>query len=243
MKKWYSGFLPGIFVLICVLPVSVAQAANGTVDIECISFPKLKGDAILPRIEVLVGEEETEVIELPSHTLSERLTIPRLDVWKFGKSGRDAEGNFTFTTYAAVQPNDARRQLIIFIQKGPEPEAGYRVVVLDGSEKNFGEKKLMFMNLADLDVEGEVGGRDFRLPSEGYLIMEQRVNRDPNLCYTNLRYKRDGKARSFLSTNWPLLKNSRGLVFFYPDPRTTRKRVRMHSVVDSLLEFKDPPNG
>ncbi|MDP7107916.1 MAG: hypothetical protein QGH41_12600, partial [Roseibacillus sp.] len=51
--------------------------------ITCLSFPKRPPASI----ELLVGPGKTVPISLQSHTLTDPLKVPRLAVWKFGKSG------------------------------------------------------------------------------------------------------------------------------------------------------------
>tara|TARA_B100000963_G_scaffold48890_1_gene37099 strand:+ start:1065 stop:1775 length:711 start_codon:yes stop_codon:yes gene_type:complete len=204
------------------------------ISIACLSFPK-KAPA---SIELLVGPGKTIPITLQSHTLTEPVKVPRLQSWRFGKSGTNAAGEFAFKTYGQVKPGAPRNQLLVIVLKGSSPAAGLDILSLDGSPKSFGPSQMLFVNLAREQVAGLVGGKQFRLNSGKHAIIKPRADRGKNLCFASLKYKRATKWRTFFSTNWPTLEKARGLVFLYNDPRS--QSVKMHSVVDSLIRVPVP---
>ena len=97
---------------------------------------------------------------------------------------------------------------------------------------------MLVMNLARKEVAGQIGGKRFRLTPGRHVVIEPRADRGEKLCFAGLRYQRDGKWRTFFSSNWPILENARGLVFVYDDARTPS--LKIHSVVDSLRPVPVP---
>ncbi|NNM28547.1 MAG: hypothetical protein HKO57_03440 [Akkermansiaceae bacterium] len=214
--------------------VATLPAAAQKVRIECLSFPKHSSESI----ELLIGPEKVVDVTLQSHALSDPLVVPSLPVWKFGKSQVSDEGVFTFKTYGEVKPLSAARQLLVFIRKGKDAAAGFNILPLDANKAGFGANKMFIMNLARSRVAGDVGGKRFILTPGRHIIFKPAANRGENLCFAALRFERDKEWRTFFSTNWPILKNSRGLVFVFDDPRS--KSLKIHSVVDSLFEAPKP---
>lgn len=228
------GTIAAAIVLVVGAPASSAQEAP-KVRLETLSFPK--GGA--STIELLVGPEKTLDVKLQSHALTQPILVPRLAKWIFGASETDAEGNFKFTPYAEVAPRSAVKQLLIFIRKGNEAKDGFNIIALDAGNTGFGESQMMVMNLARRNVAGLVGGKKFLLPPAKHSIFKPSADRGEGLCFAALRYEREpDEWRTFMSTNWPILKDARGFVFVYEDPRS--KSLKYHTVVDSLLEIKDP---
>ena len=212
------------------LPVEAQEVA-----ITCLSFPKQAPSSI----ELLVGPGKTVPITLQSHTLTEPLKVPRLAIWKFGKSGTNAAGEFQFTSYGQIRPGTAREQLLLFLRKGPTPANGLNVLALNSGKASFGASQMLFVNLAREQIAGLVGGKQFRLNSGKHIIIKPKADRGKNLCFASLKYLRANKWRTFFSTNWPTLTTARGLVFLYNDPGS--RSVKIHSVVDSLVRV--PASG
>ncbi len=214
--------------------LAISPSGAEEISVSCLSFPKKAPTSI----ELLVGPGKTIPITLQSHTLTEPVKVPRLQSWRFGKSGTNAAGEFAFKTYGQVKPGAARNQLLVIVVKGSSPAAGLNILSLDGSQKSFGPSQMLFVNLAREQVAGLVGGKQFRLNSGKHTIIKPKADRGNNLCFASLKYKRATKWRTFFSTNWPTLEKARGLVFLYNDPRS--QSVKMHSVVDSLIRVPVP---
>jgi len=223
----------GRWCMLLLAAGSLPVAAQQQVGIECVSFPKRE----VEKIELLVKPGKTVEVTLQSHTLSDPLMVPRMPVWRFGKSETDAEGNFKFTTHAQVVPGPTPRQLLVFIHKGRAENDRFMIVPLDGGRNGFGDGKMFFVNLSHRPVAGQVGGKRFLLLPGKHVIIKPEADRGEGFCYAVLRYQQDEAWRTFFSTNWPILQNARGLVFTYDDPRS--KSIRLHSIVDSL--FEPPP--
>ena len=228
-----STSVTSLALLLAALTGAQPARAQGA-SITCLSFPKQPPASI----ELLVGPGKTVPITLQSHTLTEPLKVPRLAVWKFGKSSTNAAGEFRFQTYGQIRPGKAREQLLLLIRKGPTPAKGLNIVSLDAGRTSFGPSQMLFMNLAREQVAGLVGGTQFRLEPGKHIIVKPKADRGENLCFASLKYMRGSKWRTFFSTNWPTLSNARGLIFLYNDPRS--KSVRIHSVVDSLVRVPAP---
>jgi hypothetical protein len=211
-----------------------SPSAAEEISITCLSFPKQAPASI----ELLIGPGKTMPITLQSHSLTEPVKVPRLQAWRFGKSGTNAAGEFTFKTYGQLKPGTTRNQLLVFVLKGSAPAAGLNILSLNDSTKSFGPSQMLFVNLAREQVAGLVGGKQFRLNPGKHTIIKPRADRGNNLCFASLKYMRATKWRTFFSTNWPVLSKARGLVFLYNDPRS--QSVKMHSVVDSLVRIPVP---
>ena len=113
---------------------------------------------------------------------------------------------------------------------------GFEVIPLNAGAAGFGEGKMFVMNLARREAAGQVGGRQFVLAPGQHIVVKPKADRPGGLSYA-LRHKKGEKWRTFFSTNRPILKDARGLVFAYEGPRS--KCVRLHSVVDSLIEVEE----
>ena len=228
-----SGAMQGI-CLVTMFAAGFSAVTGQQVRIETLSFPRQKVETI----ELLIGPEKTAEVTLQSHALANPLMVPRLPVWKFGKSEVSDEGKFRFKTFAEVKPGKPARQLLIFIRKGPKAAAGFQILTLDASKNGFGDGKMFVMNLARQEVAGQIGGKRFVLAPGRHVVVKPAADRGEGLCYAVLRYQREEKWRTFFSTNWPVLEDARGMVFTYEDPRS--KSIRLHSIVDSLFEAPVP---
>lgn len=216
-------FLPSLLLVGAALPA----AAQEEVAIKALCFPKQEGKA---SIEMLVGEEKVVEIPLQSHEFTLPKNVPRLGVWRFGTSGTDSEGNFTFTTHATVTPLAARRQLLLFVRKGPNNEDGFNILPLNPADVRG--RNYVILNLSRGPVAGIVGGRKFRLAPGRRTIVAPEADRGDNLCFASLNYMRNDKWRPFFSSNWRLRPRSRALIIIY---QTNGQRApRIHSVIDPL---------
>jgi hypothetical protein len=226
MPPRIANLLSILYPLILIATPSSA-AADDQVDIKLLCFPKTADE---PKIEMLVGPGEVEELKLQAHEFTLPTKVPRLPVWTFGKSGTDGEGNFTFTTYATFQPPASKRQLLVFIREGPENKDGFRITSLD--PKTLRGKHYHLTNLTKGPVAGTIGGQNFKLRPGGQTTVKPEADRGKNLCFASLSYLRNGKPRTFFSSNWKLRERSRALIFIY-NP-TGQQSPRMHSVIDPV---------
>lgn len=223
-------------LLILTLALATGGFASAQdVQLECLSFPK----RAIEEIELLVGEGKTIPITLQSHALTVPQKVPSLARWKLGKSSMDAQGKFHFTVYGEVKPLSVAKQLLLVVRKGAKVADGLNLLSLDAGKTNFGASKMLIMNLTNQQIAGVVGGRKFLLTKGKHATIQPKANRGKNLCFADLRYQRDGKWRSFFSTNWPVLDNARGLVFIYRSSKS--KSPKIHSIVDSLRPLPAAP--
>jgi len=231
------GTRSGVMLRGCLVAMFVAGplvATGQQIRIEALSFPRQEAETI----ELLIGPEKTAEVTLQSHALADPLMVPRLPVWKFGKSEVNDEGKFRFKTFAEVKPGKPVRQLLIFIRKGPKAADGFQILTLDASKNGFGDGKMFIMNLARKEVAGQIGGKRFVLAAGRHVVVKPAADRGEGLCYAALRYQREEEWKTFFSTNWPVLEDARGLIFTYEDPRSGS--IRLHSIVDSLFEAPEP---
>jgi hypothetical protein len=214
---------PALLGLATILPL----AGDETVSVEALCFPRPADGATL---ELLVGGEKVIGIPLQSHEFTLPVQLPRLAEWRFGESGTDAQGGFTFTPRGAVTPLPAKRQLLIFIRKGAKDEDGFEVIALNPAK--IEGRHYVLLNLTHGPVAGVVGGEKVRLPPGRRAIVAPAADRGEDLCFAGLQYRRDDKWRPFFSSNWRLRPNARVLVIIHQ--AAGWGAPRLHTVVDPL---------
>lgn len=225
-----SSFARGLALLGLFLGLNGALVHAQVVEIECLSFPKHSPE----KVELLIGPKKTVEITLQSHALTAALKVPRLAVWKFGKSTTNASGEFQFLSYGQVKPLTAKKQVVLLMRKGATLKDGLNVRTLDGGKAAFGAAQMLFVNMTKVNIGGVVGGQKIALRPGKHVIIKPKADRGKDLSYASLQYPRNGKWRSFFSTNWPVLKEARGLVFIYGE-----RSPRIHSIVDSLRVLQE----
>jgi hypothetical protein len=117
-------------------------------------------------------------------------------------------------------------QIILLVQRGAEREDGYEVLAIDGRAKGFGGGKFLFLNATRVRVAGDVGDRKFALLPGKHIVIEPKD--EGGLCQAILYYDKEGEARPFFSSRWPVNQRARSMIFLYHDPTTTK--LRLHSL-------------
>lgn len=197
------------------------------VEIKVLCFPK---QAERATIEMHLGGEEVIGIDLQSHEFTLPQKVPRLAEWRFGRSGTDPEGRFTFDAQARVTPLAVGKQLLVFFRKGPRDEDGFSVVCLDPA--GIGGRDYLVFNLTDGPVAGLVGGKRFHIAPGRRALLAPEADRGENLCFADLRYRRNDEWRSFFTSNWRLRDRSRAFIFVHRS--RGQGPPRLHSVIDPL---------
>ena len=216
-----------VLTLAAMLQSSHAQvAASATV--QFVSFPPV---ADPKPIELLLGEGKTLEIEIPSDLPSDPYQVPRGASWTVGKSGPEKDGKPQFNVFGTAPTLASSHQLILLFRKGPSDAEGFKVIPLD-FKSQFGDRMLLFFNLAREEFAAEVGGVKFSVKPGAQRIISPKADKGGNLCHADLYYRKEETWKPFFSANWPLYDTTRGLFFIYADPASSR--LTLHAVDVSL---------
>jgi hypothetical protein len=209
------------------MPTHSAAKEASNVELRFVSFPKSREPV---QLEMLVGEEKTVDIEAPSNQVSRPMKVPSQATWIFGEKALDSEGKPTFNIFGKVVAANSPSQIILLVKKGMENSDGFEVLALDGRQKGFGAGKILFMNAAKIKIGADVAGKKFVLdPGKNRIISPASTN---GLFQAILYFDRDGEARPFFSSRWPVNDDARAMIFIYHDPRS--KKLRIHSLREFL---------
>ncbi|MFT6792215.1 MAG: hypothetical protein ACJAR1_000194 [Rubritalea sp.] len=220
-------FLLASFAL-TVIPCSAQD--SGKVALQFLSLPRL---ASPEPIELSIGEGKTITVEIPSNSLSKVYNVKLQSNWIFGKSTTNKKDEPVFDIFGQAKALSSPKQLILLIRKGEKKSDGFEVLVIDNRVSKFGGGKFLFMNMAKIDIAGIIGEQKFVIePSKFTIIKPKPEKPGARVCHVRLFYSKNNKAKPFFSSKWPLSIGSRGLIFFYHDPKT--KQLRYHSIRDFL---------
>lgn len=209
-----------------LLPCLAQDTEN--VSLQFLSFPK----AIDPApVELHVGEGKTIKVEIPTNELSAVYKVKRQATWTVGETVAGKEGKPEFKMLGQGKAPASSEQLLLLIRKGKTNSEGFDVIPIANRGTQFGGGKLLFMNAAGIDVAGVVGSEKFLIkPGQHSIIQPKAESKDSKLCRTELFFNKDGQAKPFFTSTWPVSDDARGLIFFYHDSAT--KRLRLHTIRD-----------
>lgn len=185
------------------------------------------------KVELLVGEERTVELEVPSNEMSPIVRVPRMPSLVFGETVLNEEQKPMFKIYGKGMPAAAPKQLVLLLRKGPDMAGGFEVRAIASDIKAFNGGKILFVNAARIDIAGHAGKEKFALKPGAHEILKPGLEPNGRLTHVEFFYNRDGKAVPFFSSMWPVAKQYRGLVFFYHDPKNANK-IQLHSFRDFL---------
>lgn len=221
LSAWFAG------VILSMLP---AAAQEGTVSLQFLSFPKSIDPA---PVALVIGEEQTMEVKLPSNEISRPYKVKRQRTWTFGETVTGDDGETAFKVYGQTPALSSSKQLIILVRKGAEYADGFDVIAVDSISSRFGGGKFLFLNATQIDIAGEVGGQKFALkPGTHNIVKPKAAAGGRNLAQATFYIRKDDKPKPFFTSKWPLSDNARALIFFYLDPES--KRIQLHSIRDYL---------
>ncbi len=184
-------------------------------------------------IEMFNDKAKPIEIEATSNDISKTYKAKSQPTWIFGKQVKDENGKNTFKIYGKTKALSSKKQLIILVKKGTNNSDGFEVFTVNNENKSFGGGKFLFVNTANTKIYGIIGTKKVILKPNKLTIIEpipEKANK--RVCYVKLFHAVNNKAKPFLSTKWPVNIATRGLIFFYNDPKS--KRIRYHSIRDFL---------
>jgi hypothetical protein len=220
-RRWSLALLLSAFAL------QASGQEEGGVRVRFVSFPK---SAEPLELEMRVGEEKTVEIKAPSNEVSKPIRVPALSEWVFGETVLGQDDKPIFKVLGKGKAVSSPDQIILLVQKGKDRADGYEVLTVDGRAKGFGVGKFLFLNAAQVKIAGDIGSRKFVLIPGAYRVIEPKNT--GGLCQATLFYDKDGEARPFYDSRWPVSANARAMIFIYHDPTT--KKLKLHSLRDFI---------
>lgn len=221
--------LKHLCLLICVASVlTPVHAQTSTVKLRFVSFPKA---ANAGPIELLLGENETMEVEIPTNSISNTFEVPALSTWALGKTSTNENGKSIFQVYGKTQSINATDQLILVVRKGSDDAEGLELTALENNNEGFGGGKYFLMNASRVDIAGSIGTGEFALkPNKFGLIAPSptRTKGDRKYCFAKFYFRKNEKIQPFFSSTWRFNEAARSMVFFYHDPDT--KQLRIHTI-------------
>ena len=216
------------FIGFVLLPVTAVAQEKETVSVRFMIFPRAADRGPL---ELKAGDEILK-IEAASNRLSDPVEVPAAASWAFGRRIMDDEGEAGgFETWGECRPKaEGRKKIVLLLRQGRTNDAGLKVLCMNDGENRFVKKQMLFLNFSDRVVAGEVGKAKFKLEPGKRKVITPKPDKGENLCFCQLLSLKKDKWRPFLSTNWPIRENTRGIVLIYPDPRTSG--IRVHTISD-----------
>jgi hypothetical protein len=221
------------FSLLFAVIVSKSPAQqNAEVTLQFVSFPKTDE---VESVELLIGDGKTEKVEIPFTSLGAPLKVPRLTTWAVGKSLPGGNGvPPSFKVFGQAPALAAPKQLLLLVRKGQKNEDGFDVLPIDNDVGNFGGGKFLFMNLAKVDIAGEVGGQKFAVKPGGNTIVKPHPEPNGRMFHATFYFRHNEEPKPFFTSKWPANPMARSLVFFFHDP--VSKQLSMHSIRDIVPE-------
>lgn len=221
--------LKRIFLLssLCLFALS-CFAQEGEIKLQFVTFPKLIN---AEPIELLIGNEETLEVELPTNSLSPVYTVKSLTECVLGRSSEGANGKFAFSTYGRSALLDSPEQLILVIRKGAKESDGFELIPMDSQESGFGGGDYFFMNASMVDIAVEIGKEIVILKPRKHKIVQpkpSKVEGDRKYLYVYIHFRKGKEAVPFYSNTWRFSERARCMVFLYHDPHT--KQLRTHTI-------------
>jgi hypothetical protein len=202
------------------------------VDLHFVSFPKVANPEPL---ELLIGENDTLEVQLPTNHISQAYQVPALLNWALGKSSGPDIKNFSFESYGTAPSVNTKSQLVLVIRSDKDESSDLQLATLDFSQDGFGGGEYLFMNATMVDIAGIIGEQKFALkPGKSTLLAPEptKTTGDRGYSYARFFFRNNDAAKGFFSATWRLNERARSMVFFYHDPGT--KQIRLH-IIRSFL--------
>ena len=209
-----------------------AAFADGEIQVQFVSFPKA---ADAKPVELLIGEGETMLVEIPTNSISPIYKVKPLTQWIIGKTTTDENDESTFDVYGQAPSISSTKQLILVIRKGKDDAGGLKLIPLDYSQSSFRGGNYFLMNATSVDIAGAIGTGKFSLkPRKHTLLAPQptKIKSDRKYCFAKFFYRKEKNIQPFFSSTWRFNNRARSMVFFYHDPGTGR--LRLHTIRDYL---------
>ncbi len=216
----------------CLLTLLAVSLIPGTLmgRTAVLQFVILPGGGDTGPIELLTGKGESITIEASSQEVSKPYRVDRRGQWTVGKFESAANGIRKFTEYGSAKSLATRHQLVILIRMGSTHADGFKVIVAGNGLVQFGGGAYLLVNGSDKDIGARLGAEELTIAPGEHGIVKPEAAAGRGTCHVQFSYRKMDKMKPFLSTNWPVNANTRGLICFHTDPET--KRLGIHSIRD-----------
>lgn len=210
---------------LCLLPCAAQD--GGEVTLRFISFPK----ALDPKpVELLVGDNKTIKVEIPTNELSPPYKVAPLAAWSVGETVAGPDGKNVFKEFGRAKALTSSSQLILLVRKGKEYADGFDVMTVDNAGTTFGGGKFLFFNAARIDIACDVGGEKLVIKPSQHAIIKPKAQPGERSFQTVFWFRKNDEAKPFFSSRWPFSEVARSLIFFYHEPGTGY--LRFHTIRD-----------
>lgn len=140
------------------------------------------------------------------------------------------EDKAAFDPVVTVTIPAAGKRFVLALFPAPKPTAArpyqHRLIRIDNLR--FGVSDLYLFNLTAVPIAGVLGKKNFTLaPGKSEVATPDPDKAGGRMYQSRFYYQRDGEARIFNDTRWPLAKSARVYLFFIPDPQ--RRSIGYHS--------------
>lgn len=231
MPNLRSNLLIAAF-LFCALVTCRAQE-EPQVKVRFISFPKINEPQ---PVELIVGENETISVDLPTNVISPVYTVKKTAEWTLGKTTTDDKGEPTFKVYGKAPSLAANEQLILVVRNGKVDDEGFKLIPFDDQIANFGGGKYLFFNASKVDIACSIGdAKVVTKPMSHQLVApkpDQPTENGRELLFVSLYFRKENEANAFYSSNWRFSKKARTIVIMYHEEEGGS--IRIHPIRDYL---------
>ncbi len=218
-------------LLLAILATAVAQEVE-RVKVRFVSFPKLEDPQ---PVELLLGDDKTLSVELPTNSISSTYQIPKPAKWVLGKTVVDADGKPSFTVYGSAPALAAAEQVVVVARKGKTDADGFTLIPFADNADGFGGGSCIFYNASKVDIACRLGDTKLVVkPLECKLATPKPsdVLNDKELLFVFLFFRKAQEAQPFYSSQWRYSKKARNMVFLYHDANSIHLKV--HIIRDYL---------
>lgn len=210
-----------IRIALTALVISFCQAQEEQrISLQFLSFP---AHPTPQPIELLIGENRTTPIEIPSNELSPDYRVTRSESAVVGITTKNDKGESIFKVLGKAPLLPSSKQIIILLRKGENDSDGFVVIPIDGALNNFTGGSYLFINISQLNIGGVIGDKNFALKPGQRNLLKPTPTHQGGGCQVTLAYQKDDndkKGKKFYDTRWTIDERFRTLVFFYQDPET-----------------------
>jgi hypothetical protein len=226
-----------IRIVIATLAITFCQAQEEQrISLQFLSFPALS----TPQpIELLIGENETIPIEIPSNELSPDYKVARSESAVIGITTKNEKGKPTFKVLGKAPLLASTKQIIILLRKGENDSDGFEVIPIDGALTNFSGGSFLFVNISKINIGGVIGDKNFALKPGQRNLIKPKATHEGGGCQVTLAFQKnesENKVKKFYDTRWSVNDTFRTLVFFYHEPETKSLCIA------PIINFLEPKN-
>ncbi|MES2982538.1 MAG: hypothetical protein V4727_09515 [Verrucomicrobiota bacterium] len=221
-----------VILAIAFSPLLCIAQQTDEVSLQFVSFPKPENPQ---PIELIVGENKTVPVEIPTNSLSPVYKVNRSSKWTLGKTVVGEEGNSSFTTYGETLSIASKTQLILVIRSGAGDKDGLTLIAIDYEPSEFKGGAYLFFNASKTEITGKIGDTKLEITASNHsLVNPQPANAEENKnsIPIHILLNKGEDANAFYSSTWRFNEKARSLIFLFNE--THSDRLRIHTIRDYL---------